>query len=98
VFPFGSSAVALNGKQCVAVWQRFQMGGASNLDLVNGDLYASRLDEYKPLDKPGIPVATSPAEELNPALAGNGAGKLLCVYEKVVDGKSLICAKILSTM
>jgi hypothetical protein len=73
------------------------MGGASNLDLVNGDLYTSRLDEYKPLDKPGVPVATSQAEELNPALASNGAGKLLCVYEKVVNGRSLICAKTLGT-
>jgi hypothetical protein len=97
VFPYGGSALAFSGQQCVAVWQRYHMGGASNLDLVNGDLLASRLDGWKPLDKPGVPVAASAAEELNPALAGNDAGKLLCVYEKVVDGITHICARTIET-
>lgn len=97
VFPYGGSALAQDGRHCVVVWQRYYMGGASNLELVNGDLLASRLDAWKPLDKPGVPVATSTAEEINPALAGNGSGKLLCVYEKVVDGRTSIAARTLQT-
>ena len=97
VFPYGSSALARDGEYCVAVWQRYHMGGASGMELVNGDILASRLDGWKPLDKGGVCVATSEVEELNPALAGNGAGKLLCVYEKVVDGRTQICARIIET-
>jgi len=97
VFPFGGSALAPDGQYCVVVWQRYQMGGASNMEMVNGDLLASRLDGWTPLDKGGAVVAASPAEEINPALAGNGAGRLLVVYEKVEDGKSSIAARMLQT-
>jgi hypothetical protein len=97
VFPYGGSALAPDGQYCVVVWQRYQMGGASNMEMVNGDILASRLDGWKPLDKGGVPVAASAAEELDPALAGNGAGRLLCVYEKVEDGKSKIVARTLQT-
>lgn len=95
VFPYGGSALAADGRHCVVVWQRYHMGGASNMEMVNGDLLASRLDGWRPLDKGGVPLAASPADELNPALAGNGAGKLLCVYEKVEDGRTRIMARTL---
>ena len=52
---------------------------------------------WTPLDKGGVPVAVSLAEEVNPALTGNGAGKLLCVYEKVEDGRSSIAARTIAT-
>ncbi len=55
------------------------------------------MDGWKPADKDGIPVAASPADERNPALAGDGAGKLLCVYEKFVDGRTAIVARTLRT-
>jgi hypothetical protein len=97
VFPFGGSALAQDGPYCVVVWQRYRMGGASNMEMINGDLLASRLDGWTPLDKGGVPVAVSLAEEVNPALTGNGAGKLLCVYEKVEDGKSSIAARTIAT-
>jgi len=97
VFPYGGSALASDGKCCVVVWQRYQMGGASNMEMANGDILASRLDSWRPLDKDGVPVAASAAEEINPALAGNGAGRLLCVYEKVEDGKTRIAARTLQT-
>lgn len=97
VFPYGGSALAADGQYCVVAWQRYQMGGASNMEMVNGDLLASRLDGWKPLDKDGGPVAASAAEELNPALAGNGAGKLLCAYEKVEDGRTQIVVRTLRT-
>jgi hypothetical protein len=97
IFPYGLNAVAADGKYCIAVWQRFHMGGATGMEMINGDILASRADGFSALDKGGVAVAASTDEELNPALAGNGAGKLLCVYEKVVNGKSLICAKILQT-
>jgi hypothetical protein len=81
----------------VAVWQRYHTGGPTGIDLVNGDIRAGRVDAWKPLDTDGIPVADSAAEELAPALAGNGAGRLLCVYQKVVDGKARIAARTLRT-
>jgi hypothetical protein len=59
---------------------------------------AGRVDGWKPLDgEGGIPVAASPAEEINPAVAGNGSGKLLCVYEKIMDGVTQICARTIET-
>ncbi|MBM4041117.1 MAG: hypothetical protein FJ290_21665 [Planctomycetes bacterium] len=97
VFPYGGSALASDGRCCVVVWQRYHMGGASNMEMVNGDLLASRLDGWKPLDKEGVPVAASAAEETSPALAGNGAGRLLCVYEKVEDGRTWIVVRTLQT-
>jgi hypothetical protein len=97
VFPHGGSAVAADGKYCVAVWQRYHLGGATRMQMVNSDILASRVDGYKPLDKGGVAVAVSSDEELNPALAGNGDGKLICIYEKVVDGKSSIAARMLQT-
>jgi hypothetical protein len=94
IWPYGNSALAADGQHCVAVWQRFHTGGATGADLVNGDIMAGRLDRWKPLDgEGGIPVAASPADEFNPAVAGNGSGKLVCVYEKIVDGVTQICAR-----
>jgi hypothetical protein len=98
IWPYGRSAVATDGQYCVAVWQRFYPGDATGLALINGDIRASRVDGWKVLDKDGgVPVAESKAEELDPALAGNGAGKLLCVYEKRENGRSGICARNIKT-
>ena len=44
-----------------------------------------------------VRLAASAANERNPALAGNGAGKLLCAYEKIVDGTTQICARTMET-
>ena len=95
IWPWGRSALAADGQYCVAAWQRYHTGGATGAELVNGDIQVGRVDGWKPLDKDGITVANSAAEELNPALAGNGAGKLLCVYEKVEDGRTQIAARTL---
>ena len=63
------------------------------VSLTNCDLIASRVDGWKPLDGAGVPVAATELEEKNPALASDGAGKLLCVYEKHdQDGKVAIVA------
>ena len=97
IWPWGGSALAADGQHCVAVWQRYHTGGATGIDLVNGDIQAGRVDGWKPLDRDGITVADSAAEEIAPALAGNGAGRLLCVYEKVLEGKSSIAARVLGT-
>ena len=64
----------------------------------NCDLVAARADGFKPLDRDGVPVAASEMEEKSPAPASDGAGKLLCVYEKHgKDGKVRIGARALST-
>jgi hypothetical protein len=59
-------------------------------ELGNSDVIASRVDGWKPLDDAGVPVAASPLEERRPALASDGAGKLLCVYERH-DGNGRVC-------
>jgi len=57
-------------------------------------LIASRVEGWKPIDSEGVPVAASPAGETNPALASDGAGRLLCVYEKhLEDGRVQIAAR-----
>ncbi len=55
------------------------------------------MEGWKPLDREGVVAAASSANERNPALDGNGAGKLLCVYENVADGKAQIVARTLRT-
>jgi len=95
IWPWGGSALAADRGHCVAVWQRYHTGGATGIDLLNGDIRAGRVDGWRPLDTGGITVADSAAEEIDPALAGNGAGRLLCVYERVQDGKSSIAARVL---
>jgi hypothetical protein len=99
LWPYEGSAVVPDGQRCVAVWQRYHIGGSgqAKMDLINCDILAARVENGKVLDTEDLFVAASDADELDPALAGNGAGKLLCVYEKVVDGKSMICAKMLGT-
>ena len=81
IWPYGGSALAADGQYCVAVWQRYHPGGPTGIDMVKGDIQAGRVDGWKALDKDGVVVADSAASERYPALAGNGAGKLLCVYE-----------------
>ncbi|HUT35141.1 MAG TPA: hypothetical protein VNE39_16740 [Planctomycetota bacterium] len=97
VWPYGGSALAPDGQYCVAVWQRYHTGGASGMDLINGDILAARVDGWEPMDKDGVAVAASPADECSPALAGNGAGKLLCAYEKEEGGRTLIAVRTLQT-
>ncbi len=95
-WPHGQSAVAWDGKQFVAVWPRQHILKAVSFH--NCDLFASRLDGWKPLDTAGVPVAASGLEEKNPALASDGAGMLLCVYEKhAQDGAISIAARVLKT-
>ena len=68
------------------------------MQFVNTDLIASRLDGWKPLDAAGIPVAATAVDEKRPALASDGAGGLLCIYEKyAADGRVRICARALRT-
>jgi hypothetical protein len=99
IWPWGDSALAGDGRYNVAVWQRYHTGGSTGIDMVNGDIHSGRLEGWKPLDgQGGVAVAASAADELNPALAGNNAGTLLCVYEKVLDdGTKQICARTLQT-
>jgi len=95
-WPYGPSACAWDGRQFVAVWQRYHIAQA--VQFVNGDLIASRLDGWKPLDPAGVPVAASGVDEKRPALASDRSGRLLCAYEKyAADGRVCICARTLHT-
>ncbi len=93
-WPYGESACTWDGKQFVAVWQRHHL--EKTVMFKNCDLLASRLERWRPLDRPAVVVADSQAEEQQPALASDGAGGLLCVYEKhAADGKVLVTARAL---
>jgi len=93
LWPWGGSALAQDGQYCVAVWSRYHM---SKISMYNSDIMVGRVDRWKPLDGDGIAVAASAASERNPALAGNSAGALLTVYEKMQDGITEIVARKLS--
>jgi hypothetical protein len=91
-WPYGGNAVAWDGKQYVAVWQRFHIEKA--VMFTNCDLIASRVEGWKPLDDAGVPVANADVDEKNPALASDGKGGLLCAYEKYEkDGSTHICVR-----
>ena len=95
-WPKDESAAAWDGKQFVAVWQRFHLEKV--VMFANCDIIASRLDGLKPLDPDGVPVAADAERAMRPALASNGAGNLLCVYEKYgADGKVRVAARVLQT-
>lgn len=85
-WPWGQSASAWAGKHSLAVWQRHHLGGEKMTNFENCDLIAARVDGFKPLDEAGVPIAASEAEETRPALASDGAGRVLCVYEKGIPG------------
>ena len=95
-WPYGQSAAAWDGKRFVAVWQRYHI--SKTVGLSNSDVLASRVDGWKPLDGAGVRVAATDLEEKGPAIASDGDGKLLCLYEKHdKDGSVSIVARILES-
>jgi len=95
-WPHRFSAAAWDGEAYVAVWVRANVRW--DVELYNHDLYASRVEGGRPQDRPGVAVAASPVSETRPALASDGAGKLLCVYEKhQADGTVRLMARTLAT-
>ena len=97
IWPYGPSAGAWDGRQTVVVWQRYRCVGEKKSMLASSDLMAVRTDRWKRVDEQPIPVAAGSADETEPALASDGAGrgKLLCLYEKESRGKVTICARAL---
>jgi len=96
-WPYGLSASAWDGTQSVVVWPRYHCRGEKKSMLANGDIMLSRTEGWKRQSDLPVAVAASDAEELEPALASNGAGSLLCVYEKEVGAKTLICARAITS-
>jgi hypothetical protein len=95
-WPCGVSATCWDGKQFVVAWQRHHI--EKSVMFVNCDVMASRVNGWRPLDRAGVPVAASGSEERAPALASDGAGRLLCVYEKLsADGSVAICGRPMVT-
>lgn len=97
IWPYGVSAGAWDGRQFVVVWQRYHCRGEKKSMLTNGDLALMRVDGAKRQSDTPVLVAATDAEELAPALASDGAGNLLCVYEKEVGPKTVICARSLAS-
>ncbi|HUT35323.1 MAG TPA: hypothetical protein VNE39_17685 [Planctomycetota bacterium] len=96
-WPWGQSASAWDGKHSLVVWQRHHLGGEKVTNFENCDLIAARVDGFKSLDEAGVPIAASAAEETRPALASDGAGRVLCVYEKRgPDAGSRIAGRMLT--
>ncbi len=96
-WPWGPSASIWDGKHSLVVWQRHRLDGEKLTNFENCDLIAARVDGYTSLDRAGVPVAATEAEEIRPALACDGAGRVLCVYEKHGRGaRSRIAARMLA--
>lgn len=97
--PYGPSSAAGDGKHVLAAWQRFQQSRRGYSVVLNQcDIICGRVDGWKPLDNPPIVLAGSPLDERRPALAGDGAGKLICVYEKLLEsGMVTLAAKLVKT-
>jgi hypothetical protein len=95
-WPWGQSASAWDGQNSVVVWPRYHLVGKAGIS--NCDIIAGRVDGWKPQDPDGVLVAASPVDEKSPTLASDGAGKLLCIYEKHdADGKVRVVGRILRT-
>ncbi|HPD15885.1 MAG TPA: hypothetical protein PLE19_13100 [Planctomycetota bacterium] len=93
-WPWGHSASAWAGKHSLVVWQRYHLGGEKWTNFENCDLVAARVDGVTSLDPAGVPVAASDADERRPALAADGMGGLLCVYERGSgEGMSHVAAR-----
>jgi len=85
-WPWGQSASAFDGLRPVVVWPRHHLAGEKMTNFVNTDLIAARVDGFRSLDPRGVAVASSESDEDNPALASDGKGLLLLVYEQHQDG------------
>jgi hypothetical protein len=100
-WPYARHAVAWDGRQWIAVWTAFHFGGTTGIDLVNGDLMLARVDGWKSREgMTPIKVAAAEVNELNPALATDGTGTLMCVYEKQPDdakNNMVIAARVIRT-
>jgi len=93
-WPWGPSASAWAGKHSLVVWQRHHLGGEKWTNFENCNLIAARVDGVTSLDPAGVPVAASDANERRPALAADGTGGLLCVYERSSgEGVSRVAAR-----
>ena len=96
-WPWGPSASAWGGRHSLVVWQRHHLGGEKMTRFENCDVIAARVDGFASLDPAGVPVAASAADELRPALASDGRGRLLCVYEKrEEDAAPRVAARMLT--
>ena len=95
-WPWGESTSAWDGGHSLVVWQRHHLRGEKMTNFTNCDLVAARVDGFRSLDPAGVPIAASGAEEKWPALASDGAGSLLCVYERHQDGDTRIAARVIS--
>lgn len=95
--PWGGTDVATDANHVIGVWTRYSVGGPQNLSIISGDLYAARIDQWNPVeDIGGTLVSGGSASECWPSLAGNGAGSLLLVYDKQVDGSTEIASRVLT--
>ena len=97
-WPWGESSIAWDGTHCVAVWQRHHICGEKKSSFTNCEIMGARVDGGKPVDTDAVPVAAGSEEERHPALASDGAGGLLCVYERhAKDGNVVIAGRTLRT-
>jgi len=91
-WPHGNSAIAWDGENSVVVWQRYHLCGEKYTNFENCDVVAARVDGWAPVDDPGAPVAASEADEKWPAVASDGEGSLLLVYERHGPGGEVLAA------
>lgn len=97
-WPYGANASAWDGTHSVAVWQRHHITGEKKSSFTNCEVMAARVDGWKPVDAEGVPVAATQEQEMRPVTASDGAGNLLCVYERhEKSGNVVIAGRTLTT-
>jgi hypothetical protein len=96
-WPYGQTASAWDGKHSVVIWQRYHCSGEKGSAMLSADLYAMRVDGWKRVSDKATPVASGEASEKEPSLASDGAGKLWCVYEKLINDKTVLCLRMITS-
>ena len=94
-WPHGQTATVWDGRRWLVVWARFECVGEKKATLMGGDLVAMTVDGWKRTADVPTPLAGDAAAEVEPALAADGDGRALCIYEKRADGRTEIMARLL---
>lgn len=92
-WPKGRHTITSDATHAVAIWQRNDIP-PKTLDIINSDLYIGLVDNYDLVESSSTLLAgDGSVDERNPSIAGDGAGNLVAVYEKLLDGERVIASR-----
>ena len=94
-WPHGQTATVWDGRHWLVVWTRYACVGEKKATLMGGDLVALTVGGWQRTADVATSVASDAAAEVEPALATDGDGGVMCVYEKRAEGRTAIAARLL---